>query len=53
MSMEEYIISQLYVKLEKLKSLLDGNDVALAKIEVVKVLEELEKYGQDNKNVSK
>jgi hypothetical protein len=52
MSMEDYIISQLYLKMEKLKALLDVDDIASAKKEIVKVLEELEKYGQDSKKVS-
>lgn len=52
MSMKEYIISQLFLKIEKLKALLDIDDIASAKKEIEKVLEELEKYGQDSKKVS-
>ena len=50
--MKEYIISQLFLKIEKLKALLDIDDIASAKKEIEKVLEELEKYGQDSKKVS-
>lgn len=53
MSMEDYIISQLYLKLDKMASLLNDNKVDEVKLEIQRVRDELEKYGQDSKKVSK
>jgi len=44
MSMEDYIISQLYLKLDKINSLINKEDLSNAKIQIAKVLDEIEKY---------
>tara|TARA_R110000824_G_scaffold368563_1_gene557911 strand:+ start:857 stop:1012 length:156 start_codon:yes stop_codon:yes gene_type:complete len=51
--MEDYIISQLYLKLEKISAILEDGNIDEVKLEIKKVKEELEKYGQDNTKVSK
>ena len=53
MSMEDYIISQLYLKLEKISAILEDGNIGEVKLDIKKVKEELEKYGQDNTKVSK
>tara|TARA_R110000796_G_scaffold251567_2_gene383338 strand:- start:1766 stop:1927 length:162 start_codon:yes stop_codon:yes gene_type:complete len=53
MSMEDYIISQLYLKLEKILVILENGNIDEVKHEIKKVKDELEKYGQDNTKVFK